>query len=277
MESIYIFTSENFLLVHRDKEYVINKNCVLKITNYKNDDFILIYNKASNHELKINLACQTSTNYYNVYTCEQTKFIEILTTNYCNLLCKQSQPNAEAFVYENAVRLIFDGQCFCCGFVGDNESHLINSNGKILIFNKNNLLEFNVENKIFNKLNIEKYVKNNKKIEVLCKIPHNIDYFLYFHINLLENSFTKEKYKTTQNLNQKQENNIIYNFFYLAKYGLQDGKKYLKDENIFENCHKYFTTFKTLLLCNNEYFGVANNFVQKITFKVENNKIIDID
>ena len=69
----------------------------------------------------------------------------------------------------------------------------------------------------------------------------------------------------------------MFQLFYDSYRTVNGFKKYLKDENIFENCHKYFTTFKTLLWCNNEYFGVANNFVQKITFKVENNKIVDID
>lgn len=280
MESIYIFSSKNFYVTHQNKEYILNKNSILKITDFNYYDFIIIYDKLSNQELKLYPHCKNSTNYYNVYTLGQDKYIEIIASNYSNLLCKLCKKNTEVYVFENAIRLIDNEQCFCSSFEGNSKSHLIASDNKILIFNENCFLEFDKENKIFNKLNIEKYVKNNKKIEILCKIPHNLNYFLYFNINLENNSYSCEKYKNTQPLGLKQNNdnkNIIFSFFYLAKYNFEDGKTFLLNEEIFENCNKYFSSFKTLLLCNNNYYGVASKALQQITFTLDGNKIIDMD
>lgn len=275
MNKIYIFSFGNFFVEFNNQEYAINGNKYLELSCLKHYDFLKIYSsKSYANKIEADLNNIESNNYFRVFTLNGNTFVEIVACNFLSLTQKILAGECEVFVYENSIRVIFKSVCYCFYFVSSMQNNAVFFNNILYVYNEKNILVFDCNLKTFNLLKVEKFEKNNKKIEILCKIPHNYCYFLLFLIDLSLNKVEIKKYKKGE-INYSKES-LPYAVFYLIKFKFDEAKKYL--ENIsYEKILSYFGEYENIACLNNEFY-LCNHFkVTPVKFEIENNKIVDID
>lgn len=271
--SIYIFSSKPFCVYSLQKKYLLNKNCAIKLTQDQKENALTVYDDFG--KIEINLTNLTPSNYYNSWVINNDTYINILTTNYNSIMLKKTTPNFDVEVYNNSIRIFCDEKCFCNNFTFCKNTHIAQIDQDLYIFNEKNLIIFNKKNKSFNKLIVQKLAKNDKNIEILCKITEKMDYFLHFSLNLTDNLITIKKLKQKEIL-QSQSPQVT--FFYLCKNNFDDAKKLLNDESLFANAHNYFLQFDDILQINDQYYLYnQSQFVNVLFIINDKNKITDID
>lgn len=275
MKKVYVFSFEPFVVSLQNKIFNVNKNAHVELSGMQENDTIQIFQQNEpNKILTINPLKIKTNNFVRKNFCDNNLFLQIVATDFSNLIQKISIKDAEIFIYENSVRLIFQNSCYTHSYTNSFDCHAIKNDNNIYLINDKNLLIFNCINKTFNKLIIEKYLKNTEKIEFLCKIPRNFCYFLYFFINLSNNKVSIKKLKKGDFT--IKERALPHSIFYLIKNGFEDSKKYLSNVD-YKNLNNYFNSFEDIININNNHYLISSNQITSIIFKIENNKIIDID
>ena len=216
MDKLYVFSKASFIIRNENQIFHVNKNCTCKISNIKNNETIFIVDPKSEKNMPICLDKMHSCNFYRYCSEGDIKLLNIITTSFDNLVQKLTTQNSEIYIYQNAIRLIYDGCCYTYNFCGFEPSKAIEHEDKIYIFNNKNLLFFDKKNLTFSLLKVERFSKNNNNFTLFCKISRIFGYFLLFVINFSSNSVKIKKFKTT--LYTVPQDAIFYYFFYLLKF-----------------------------------------------------------
>ena len=129
MECIYFFSNFNFNLLANNKTYYINKNSYCKLSNVEKNEKIIIKNLSGAIELLPQAL--KSCNFYNVWELNNKFFIELICTNFSNLKQKILTKNAEVFLYDTSVRIIYKEICISKNFIYSYPSYVIEINDNI--------------------------------------------------------------------------------------------------------------------------------------------------
>lgn len=270
MDSINIFSLNNFIIKNDENTYHINKNCYVTVNSNLNN--LIILNK--NNKLKINLKnLELTNNSYRLFEYNNSKFLQIISCGFNNLQQKYTSPNFEVLIYDDAILIINKTICYAYYYNSSSESYFFEYENYIYVFNNLNLLMFNSQTKTFTLLNTLKIAIENDNYEVLCQLPKLSDYLILYTFNKKNNSLTIKKLKEKTNKNIP----IVYNFFYQAKFNIQQAKLLLKNEDLFNNCNKYFNEYDDIIEINEKYYLFNYNKITPINFLIKDNLIDDID
>ena len=273
MKEIIIFSQESFTTTHNDNIFFINKNAHIKISNYNANEILEIACKANTLQIPLNNLC--TNNFYKVFNYKNKQYIEIIATNFNNLLYKYTTKSCEIFIYDNSIRIIKNNKCYSYYFKQSSNNYAIEQHECLYIFNENNLIIFNFNHSTINSLKVEKFENNSNFIEFLCKIPNNFNYFLHFCVNFQKNTINIKKYKHGDIPANPQ--NLFKLFFYLCKYSISDAKKFIANGLNFQDLTSYLQRYENILEVNGEHFIYNQTELTSIDVKIEDGKIIDID
>ncbi len=273
MKEIIIFSQDSFTATHNNNKFFINKNAHIKISNYNPNEILEVACK--NNTLQIPLNNLRTNNFYKAFNYKNKQYIEIIATNFDNLLYKYTTKSCEMFIYDNSIRIIKSNKCYSYYFKQSSNNYTIEQHENLYIFNQNNLIIFNFNHSTINSLKVEKFKKNDNFIELLCKIPNNFNYFLHFCVNIQKNTINIKKYKHGEITATPQ--NLFSLFFYLCKYSICDAKKIIARDLGFQDLTNYLQRFENILEINGEYFIYNQTEFVSADVKIENGKIIDID
>lgn len=273
MKEIIIFSQDSFTATHNNNKFFINKNAHIKISNYNPNEILEINYKNITLHIPLNNLC--SNNFYKVFNYKDKQYIEIIATDFNNLLYKYTTKSCEIFIYDNSIRIIKNNKCYSYYFKNGLNNYTIEQYECVYIFNENNLTIFDFNHSTFNSLKVEKFKKNNKFVEFLCKIPNNFNYFLHFIADTQKNTINMKKYKHGEVTTNSQ--NIFNLFFYLCKHSISDANKFISNNLNFQDLTDYLQKYENILQINDEYFIYNQTELISIDIKIEDGKIIDID
>ena len=273
MNNVYIFSRNNFVVEHKNKALLVNKNSTLKLTDIK-DDVVKFYSPSRpQNAYPLNLNNLQTCNYYRCNKFNNDFYVELIAASFDNLLQKFNTSSCEVYVYEETVRIIFKNKCYSYFFNYSNDTSIIEFEEKLYIFNNKNLIIFDLQKLTFNYLKTEKYLKKDEKLEILCKIPRNFNYFVLFSFSLKNNKVTSKKY-----INEKFDfAPPPYSIFYLSKYNFDDVKKQISGELNTDKLKNYFSSFENVVEIDGKHYLISFNQICPFVIKSENGVVVDID
>lgn len=276
MKNFYVISFSNFYIHYNGKLFFANSNAYCKITDATSNDILLVTSiQHSKNYLEIPLYNLQQSNFYRFSEIGNSVFIELLVDNFNSLCCKFNLKNIEVYIYQSAVRILKDNVCYCYFFNAEHQNFTFLDSEKLYIYNNINVLVFDIKNLTYDYYIVEKLEKNNEKIEILCKIPKNYGYFLHFLMNVSNNTIQIKRYKKQHFENSKTE---PMSFFYLVKNQINDAENMINSAKInIENLTDYFKKYDNIFEVEENYYLCNSSEVVPINFKIENNKIIDID
>ncbi len=270
--SIYIFSLNDIGIKINQEEKEISKNTILKLESNDVCD-LLVWSKNGGNVYKVSLNEPTYNSNIKINTINQNCFIEVISTNN-NLLNKINTNNSEIEIYNDHVSIIVGTKLYSYYFLGKEKNHAIEQDNKIYVFNENNLLEFDLESCSFYLLNCDKFAYFQDKFELLCNVPFNNAYYVFYKINLTDNDIKiKHLKKGNPNFNKYSLPFLVFN---LIKADFSEAENYISKNIKIENIKKYFKNYSYLLEIDSDFYLLGNNF-NKIDFTVSDNEITDID
>ena len=203
---------------------------------------------------------------------DNKKYIEIIHCGEIIIKNKINTKNAEIFIYENHILIIYNSQIFTYYFNYTSFAFVIEIEDNIYIFNDKILVKFNLNLKVFSHFIVVKI--NLQNLEILCRLPKNINYYFLFLIDEKNNKINIKKLK---HKDQKTPQMLPYKLFYLAKNEFEDvlfdiGKD-LNNKSLFD----YFKQFENIYNLNDKFVITKNNSVCSVNIKIVNDVVVDID
>lgn len=268
-----IFFSLNHFYINNENIFV-NKNNSVVVEDYEKpievrDDLPIC------NSLKININDASSNLFLRCGNIESTKYIELISCNFLNIKQKFVNGGSEVLIFENSVLIFYNNLPYTYYFRCDNVNYCTETENSIFVFNGKYFVIFNKSSQTFTHYIVENLGKIDDDFELVCRLPKNINYFIYFNINLKDKKIINKKLKKP--LNSTNSAIIPHIVFYLAKNNFKEIKLYLNNEINYEKLIQYFSNYDNIFEIQNKYFVTNCREIKMVSFKIENNLLVDVD
>ena len=264
-----IFSLGGFCLTDNNQVLNINKN-----TYIKTPDTILKLsdNLCPKNQIILDTKNVQSCSMYKASIINNIRFIEIINSGEKVLKNKYITKNCEINIFENHVLIVYNGKVYSYYFDYYENTQAFEINGKAYIFNNKYFLIFDMGLLVFSHYFVVEI--NYKNLEILCRLPKNLNYYIYIKLNTINNSvFIKKLKKSGNDLAYL----LPYKLFYLSKNNFQDVSVFVKNSIDCKNLFRYFNEYENIFNIDDKFYITRHDGIHSLTITIEDKYISDID
>ncbi len=272
MNKMIFFSLNTFLLQNKN---VVCKNNHVQIETDCDEQLIIEDTLPIHHHLEITPKIISPNNYFRCQTISDIKYIELISCNFTSAMQTFRGSNYDVLIFENCLQVIYDGTPFTYYYKGTSKNHCVRLDNILYVFNNLFLVCFNVANKTFSHFFVVQYTTKNNHFEIVCKLPKNINYFIYFNINLENKKIFNKKLKKPLNISDSAI--LPYIIFYLAKNNFNEINLLINNKINYEKLIEYFSAYDNIFEVNNILLLTRCDEIKFVEMRFEENVLIDID
>ncbi|MBE7082168.1 MAG: hypothetical protein E7378_00595 [Clostridiales bacterium] len=274
-KTYYIFTKSNFDLLHNDKTFNINKNQYAKILDVDKNDTLTIRESSNGKvfELTICLSQIKSSNSIRVFEYDDCTMLEIISLQKHQPLQQIKSGEITVNIFQNSITVLHNNCFFEYYYIFQDQNYIFNYDKKLYIFNNKCIIIFDLINNIFNFQKCQKTSILKGKAEVLCNAF--LHYYILYLFDFKNNSLIIKKYQ--KNIFKLNNSKLIFAIFYLIKNNFEIFTKFLSDKIDSLAVKNYLCKFEDIIELDGEFYVYNSQEVSPITFKTQNNVVVEID